>query len=285
MDDLNKQKLDALFQEGSERYDFTYREDAWDSMDAMLDQQEEKRKKRFFGLWIILGVAALVGAFGIKNYISNQQNQESTEKAQQEFADTKKITATESVVINESTETSTLQVNDESKELSSLITENTNSNTITDLPEITRIENGLTNKNYPKNKPVTATTVKSFSKTEITSVIKPEAEEVSFSNPKDFVGTQKKGTQSTVLQPAKTVQVNPTLLPTANFSLLEKPSFELVSIQVPPILLVDESEKEDLEKEKKENRFLVGLSIGPEFSFIGGTSQAKAGYYLGLDII
>jgi len=49
MDNFNEDNLDALFQEGSERYDFPYREDAWASMDNMLDDQEKKRKKRFLG--------------------------------------------------------------------------------------------------------------------------------------------------------------------------------------------------------------------------------------------
>jgi len=49
MHELNNDKLDALFQEGSERYDFTYREDAWEAMDGMLDEQERTRKKRYIG--------------------------------------------------------------------------------------------------------------------------------------------------------------------------------------------------------------------------------------------
>ena len=61
MDDFNKQQLDALFQEGAERYDFTYREDAWASMDEMLDKQDKQRKYRFIGWWLVVGLAALTG--------------------------------------------------------------------------------------------------------------------------------------------------------------------------------------------------------------------------------
>jgi len=68
MDDFNNDKLDALFQEGSERYDFTYREDAWDAMDGMLNEQDKKRKIRFLGWWLLVGFTTFVGAFLLIKY-------------------------------------------------------------------------------------------------------------------------------------------------------------------------------------------------------------------------
>ena len=74
MHELNNDKLDALFQEGSERYDFTYREDAWDAMDGMLDEQDKNRKKRFLGWWLLVGFTTFVGAFALIKYDTTETN-------------------------------------------------------------------------------------------------------------------------------------------------------------------------------------------------------------------
>ena len=74
MHELNNDKLDALFQEGSERYDFTYREDAWDAMDGMLDEQDKNRKKRFLGWWLLVGFTTFVGAFALIKYGTTETN-------------------------------------------------------------------------------------------------------------------------------------------------------------------------------------------------------------------
>ena len=71
MDDFDKNNLDALFQEGSERYDFTYREDAWASMDGLLDEQEhKKRKKRFLGWFVFAGILVLLSVYGLHHILT-----------------------------------------------------------------------------------------------------------------------------------------------------------------------------------------------------------------------
>lgn len=281
MDDLNKQKLDELFQEGSERYDFTYREDAWASMDEMLDQQDKKRKKRFLGWWIIVGVAALVGAFGLKHYFSYQQTLTETESSEQNFARTQTKSTTESIELN----------NDHQKTITPVLSEDTNSEKTetlitTDLPDRKLAEKDFIHKIHPKNQPAATTTIESFSTTATTTDFKTSVAEVSSVNsvkPKEFIGKEKKTTASTISQTAK-IGTYPMLLSSGKLALLEAPAFSLASIQVPPILLENTAGKGEDEKSKLGNRFSVGLSAGPEFSFVGGTGQAKAGYYLGVEL-
>jgi len=185
MDDFNKQKLDELFQEGSERYDFTYREDAWTSMDGMLDQQEKKRKYRFLGWWIIVGVTALVGVFGLKHYTSDQQTLAETKSSEQNLINSQTKNITGSTELNDDTQITTLPEN-----------ENNNIDASNSSPKKTEVPNldlprklnekDYTNNNDPKNQPI-ATTVESFSNTEKTTFLTRSAEKVALSNPKNVV--------------------------------------------------------------------------------------------------
>ena len=63
MSDLPKQELDELFREGAGMQQFEYNEAAWNKMDAMLDNDDRKRK---IGIWLLLLVGmALAVVFGL----------------------------------------------------------------------------------------------------------------------------------------------------------------------------------------------------------------------------
>ena len=62
MAELNNNELDDLFREGSELQEFSYRADAWDSMEGMLDRQDRKKRALLLLLLFTLGVL-IIGSF------------------------------------------------------------------------------------------------------------------------------------------------------------------------------------------------------------------------------
>ncbi len=293
MDDINKEKIDALFQKGSERYDFTYREDAWDSMDEMLDKQDKERNRRVIGWWLLVGLVALTGIFGLKYYTSNSKLVEPSDRLEQNIAtSTTKTTTDEKVtVIDNSAKAKKVE-----KTITSLVTENiitkTESQNTTktidtkseatiamDLPSIVEYKK-ITNNQNPKH---TSSTPKFFDKGEAGSNENLSIQAVS-PNPQKLIA-QKQRMFTTGPNPVRSEHTNlATLIPSGKMAFLVNNADRLSAIQLPAIALENNNGVEAQEQPKLRNRFSVGLTAGPEFSFVGGTGEAKAGYYLGLEL-
>lgn len=285
MDDYNQEELDALFQEGSERYDFTYREDAWASMDGMLEGQEKKRKKRLFGWWIVVGLAALAGVFGLKHFTSNHESLGQNDQLEQNIRTTQAntpTTNTESADFNERDQISiTATTENKNIETTNTIGQEMEAVTPTDLPR--KLSNKiLENNDYAKSQ--SSAPVESFYKTgENTLLETPKIEAISTS-PENIAPSKQERMISTVTQPVRSEHTYLLELPSGKLSFLVDNSDRLSSIHLPAITLENKEVAIEDEKPKFKNRFSVGLTAGPEFSFVGGTGEAKAGYYLGVEL-
>ncbi len=292
MDEINKEQLDALFQEGSERYDFTYREDAWDAMDEMLDKQDNERKRRFIGWWLVVGLAALTGVFGLKYYTSNGELVEQSDRLEQNIATTETKTSTDETMMEIA---HSAKAENEKETTNSLVTENIITQTesqktsknidpkniatiATDLPKIVNIKETENNQNAKH----TAPTPKLFDKGEI-GLHENQIPQTVSPNPQKL-NAQKQRMFSTVTNSVRSKHTNLVAsIPSGKMSFLVNDADRLSTIQLPAITLQDKNGAGDDEKPKLRNRFSVGISAGPEFSFVGG-NDAKAGYYLGIEL-
>lgn len=68
MSEKNPERLDQLFQKGSEHYDFEYNPEAWQQMESLLDK--DKRRRRILWWWRA-GILFLLLAFGIGIFMIN----------------------------------------------------------------------------------------------------------------------------------------------------------------------------------------------------------------------
>ncbi len=272
MDDFDENKIDALFQEGSERYDFKYREEAWTSMDELLDKQDKHRKIRFLG-WVLLGCGVLLGVYGLYQVLTkNMEVMETPNMAlslEAEYDNVKEINPEITLVTTEKQTT---------KSANLLITEiNT---TIPDLPTTIKsvtIDNNNKTLSFLQDKPVQITVgkdqnSKSIFQNENTSLTTASIVESNVAN----------GTTEQVMKPKEKI---PVLISSGTFVSLPQPQ-KLVdySAIVLPAISLEEAEEPADEKITGTNRFSIGLNVGPEFSFVGGTGDAKAGYYLGVEL-
>lgn len=291
MDDFTEKNIDALFQEGSEQYDFTYREDAWASMDEMLDKQDKKRSYRLIGWWLVIGITALTGIFGLKYYNSNNELAEPKERLEQNFATTEKaITTDEHLATNtnnteeakEPTQTATTIVTKkENLESAQIIDTKTEAITTTELPKVLDNEN-LKTKNHTET--IATTTLENLSSKVETKVQEDLRSEPVSTQSKDIVSQKQTRMLSTVSKSERLEHTKPgLLLPSGKASLLVNNTDQLSSIQLPTIINND-SKVGNNDQSKSPKRFSYGLSIGSEISFIAGEGERKAGYFVGLEL-
>ena len=293
MDDLNKEKIDALFQEGSERYDFTYREDAWDSMDEMLDKQDKERKRRFIGWWLVVGLAALTGIFGLKYYTSNSEVLEQSDRLEQNIATTAtKTTADENMTVLDNSavakkveETTTSIITEkvitkkESQNTTKIIDTKNEATIASDLPSI--VNNKISENNQSRKHIHTTPKLLDTGETGTHENIRTQTVSP---NPKKLTAQKQTRMFSADTNPVRSEHTNLVAsIPSGKMSFLVNDADRLSTIQLPTIALQDLNEVGDDEKPKLRNRFSVGLTAGPEFSFVGG-NDAKAGYYLGIEL-
>jgi|GEM_PF-2134993 len=63
MDNLSKEDIDYIFQKGASKQEFTFKESAWDNMEALLDKQDRKRSFYNWGaigtFFIIIGLGSV----------------------------------------------------------------------------------------------------------------------------------------------------------------------------------------------------------------------------------
>ncbi len=277
MDDFNKNKIDALFQEGAARYDFTYREDAWATMDELLDDQDKKRKKRFLGWWIFGGIAVLLGIYGLKQFSVDHKDLLKNEVVVSQNIDylpgedQGNLKQTNPQFVAVATEKQTPASVNGIETLSS-------NTTITELPkklESVRIENNdLVSSS--KNK---AGRIAIKADQNIRSTIQNE----NISETKSRVIEAVPAIEITV-PVTNLAQKYPVILPSGTMELLLAKPVDYSAIVLPEIKFLEPIIKSDDGKPKLADRFSVGLNAGPEFSFVGGTGSAKAGYYLGLEL-
>lgn len=276
MDNFNEDNLDALFQEGSERYDFPYREDAWASMDNMLDDQEKKRKKRFLGWWLLAGITVLVGIFGVKYFAGNQsstlQVDPVKERETASLVSSNKNTVTEASVLN--TTSSSEKTKEESGDRANSLNKKAST---TDLS--TKIISETIENNYPVRSPKNeAVDLTVQSNQPVSSII----ENKTTSN--RIISVAEGTSIVSSLSKTRTKKESPAILPTGGFTLLAEKQVDYSAITLPAIMLVEPVINSKGPETKLLNRFSVGVNAGPEFSFVDGFGEAKAGYYLGIEL-
>ena len=291
MDDFNKQQLDALFKEGAERYDFTYREDAWASMDEMLDKQDKQRKYRFIGWWLVVGLAALTGIFGLKHYTSDNELKEESNRLEQNIASVEKTTINEeevaiednSILTKEIKETSTSLVVENENKNQEILKTNTSKNEAITATDLSKIETIKVSENNQNSKD-THSTPRFFNEGE-TGIQEALKSEIVSSSSEKHISQKQTSMLSTVTNPVRSKHTNSIVsIPSGNLSFLTNNSDRISTIQLPTITLGNTNGINELEQPKIPNRFSFGITAGPEFSFIGGTGRAKAGYYLGVEL-
>jgi hypothetical protein len=257
----------------------------------MLDKQDNERKRRFIGWWLVVGLAALTGVFGLKYFNSNNDLIKESSQLEQNIASTETTTTTD----KKTTTTDNAKTNIEDKNSfiipsathnqPSLVAKSEN-----DKEEVIASENlpGIINKNKRGNNQSpkhTSPTPKFFDEgetdthiTRITQTVSPKPKELD---------AQKQRMFSTVSKPVRSEHTNlVALIPAGKMSSLVYNADRLSTIQLPAITLEGKNGTGDGDDEKPKlgNRLSVGLTAGPEFSFVGGTGDAKAGYYLGIEL-
>ncbi len=287
MDNLNDKKIDALFQEGSEQYDFTYREDAWSSMDEMLDKQEKKKKYRFIVWWLVVGLAGLTGIFGLKYYNSTNELAKSPEQFENNIVRTEKavsndekLSTTDNAELSKTTTQNTTPVVTKNKDLETAEIFNTQSEAVTptELPKVLDDEQLEVNPYTEKH----STTYENLSRVaKAQEGLIPEK----FRTTSKINTAQKQiGIVSSVSTPERVEHTKPGLmLPSSKVSLLSNKSDALSSIKLPKINNTDTEIGGD-EKPKSKKRFSFGLTAGSEFSFLRGEGEGKAGYFVGFEL-
>ncbi len=279
MDKFNNKDLDALFQEGSERYDFTYREDAWASMNEMLDDREKKRNRGVVGWWLLAGIAVMVGIFGVKQYGANQ----SVPPLRTDSVNAPSAEAGTATVLSATGDLTEKEVSDQTA------TEKITTERIDPVNNLAGVDAAANLTTETILNPVENNNPVSVSNNEAIKVtVKPKQQltpalltQTSTSGTKDL---SESTSEITPAKAATVIEEETVMLPSGILTVLPEKSVAYRTNLLPVIELTESEKNPDAGKPKLANRFSVGLSIGPEFSFVGGFGEAKAGYYLGLEV-
>ncbi len=81
MDNLTKKDIDNIYQKVSKRQKFQYSESSWDSIDKMLDKRDQRKKKRRFGIPILLSSGLLIislATYSLRDTVFNSKRTNSS---------------------------------------------------------------------------------------------------------------------------------------------------------------------------------------------------------------
>jgi hypothetical protein len=121
-------RLDDFLQEKVESTQFEFKEDYWDKMEALLDEDQKEKRKPFFWRGLSLFVLALMIGAGALLFPKMQHKSDKQSVAKSQFAQTSQSESVESSMIPE--KTSTAQTETSSNSQSNPTTQSSQSNTI-----------------------------------------------------------------------------------------------------------------------------------------------------------
>lgn len=276
MDNLPDKDIDFIFKEGSENYDFPFKESAWGNMDDLLDIELKKhRRKRWIFLLCFL-IATTIGV-GIMTY----WNLTST-------------TATSNTAVEQTSvplEKETVNVIDDTNKDQ----KNTNTNDIT----TSNKENLQTpNRTTAKERIIKEQPFSNDSKQQL---VKPKKKNIPpVRNDKiaiDYTPTSSEITK--IALPKNQSTESTAITPTSNRSLMSdkltdtetpRTTFNvepIFPISLQAITFDDKTDEIDVPtlkyKKPNNNTFKIGLVAGQEWSSVGLMSNTRKGYKLGLE--
>ena len=71
MENLSEKDIDYIFQEGSKRHEFPFKESSWDNMEVLLDRQDRRRR---FGYASLAIFAMLLSSFLVYNFSNSEKH-------------------------------------------------------------------------------------------------------------------------------------------------------------------------------------------------------------------
>lgn len=294
MDNLTKKDIDSIYQKASNRQKFEYSEASWDSIDMMLNKRDQQKKRRRFGIPILLFSGLLtisLATYSLKDIIFNSQGtasiRETTEIVENNFSNK----------VDLSLENSTLsKVNKAQKD--SNLTENKSDakSTETNAAEKKTDQNKLKvneDKNVRTNSINQSKSIKpSANKTMPSStIIKAE---IPVQSRNEYTGSFENKSNKNNKNVNK---INEEINNTQNNKIEKLITNKLIPIkQIDKINIMEvkldenfDTAKEIKLKKVNSNRFRIGIIAGKEWSTVGKSSNvrrssnARDGYRIGLD--
>lgn len=274
MHNLSKEDIDHIFQKGTDKQEFPFKESSWDKMEIMLDARD---RKRAIVKYTIAGVVVLllsILSIYLYNSNNNQEIIKQTNSKPSVIAD-----KTESLPSNSNLPNNKNQIR--SNESNSIATDSNNDHKINLSNQ--SFSNNNSNQNFAK--PLND---KRFGR----SVINP----ISNQNKADFtltnsINLNRKSKNSTIAYSPKEDNVsvkNESTKPILDFSVSEL--YEIKSVL--PTLNIENLDfaidpieaKKVLTSKIRKSRFGFNLLASKEWSFVEDMSKSKSGYRLGADL-
>ncbi len=277
MSDLSEKDIDYIFQEGSKRHEFPFKESAWDNMEVLLDKQDRRRKYGYASL--ILSGLLIISFVGYTAHISNSNP--TTDKEKQETIATSKSIAPSSVETNKSID----QSDNTTASKSNTATINTFKKDNASLAKTKIPVNNINNKvAFSTQNQKTKSSFKLNSKSINNKINNP----IKLIDTNDFVNSK-------TVSPYLYVEMKPTenklSIIGGNVTgelLIERLSAvpTLATLGINNVLFTNDDELPAAEVliNKPLIRFRFGLTLGKEWSGVGMSSNMSGGFRIGGDI-